>query len=597
MSERGESASSGTTDGSNLRPGKASRFSLRSWLPFAIAAVAGCGVLFGVWKSVGDQGHREAMAAARTLQVAARPADRVNAIHDLVRHGANDGHLTIPALIACLKDADGSVRVEAAQQLWPLASASALGGVNDAEVKSAIEALVQATLDSAADVRSAAVIALGSIAIPESSSGVIEPNRLIVVFTRMLDDRDATVRAGVIAAIGLAAPGRISDPPAKLIELLDDESVPVRLIAIDVLTRFRGGIDKLVPHLIRGLERSDAGSSERMAYVQACVKLRPPAATGACVPALVAALSSPDIQMRFVAASAINSFGAERRTAVPGLIAILEKEPLDLERLGRGKRNPSTWDPACVAAWVLGDVLATLGDGRPDEPQSSEIVAALLKVLEAGHPARKFAAIHALKDGRRIAARTAAIPALIRVMKQAELIDDVWENGPAAANALSFIADRTEAAPKVIEVLRESISSRGKSARWAIDALGTFGPRAEGAIPELIAALKQSNDDKGQLENGKAAARVLGEIGPGTASSDIVVAALAQNGVASPSKETRVAALMALARFGAGAAAAIPAIRARQETDPEPEVRRASAGVLKMLEDDSNVASGVPSRR
>ena len=569
-----------------------------SWLTSAIAAVAGCGVLVWVWKSVGDQGHREAMAAARTLEGAARPADRVNAIRDLVRHGANDGHLTIPALIACLKDADGSVRVEAARALWPAASASALGGVNGAEVKFAIEALVQATLDPAADVRSAAVIGLGSMAIPESSSRVIDPNRLIAVFFRMLEDRDATVRAGAIAAIGLAAPGRISDPPAKLIELLDDESIPVRLIAIDVLTRFRGGIDKLVPHLIRGLERSDAGSSERMAYVQACVKLRPPTATGACVPALIAALSSPDIQMRFVAASTINSFSAERRTAVPGLIAVLEKEPLDLERLGRGKPNPSTWDPACVAAWVLGEVLATLGDGRPDEPQSSEIVAALLKVLEAGHPARKYAAIHALKDGRRIAVRTAAIPALIRVMKQAESIDDVWENGPAAANALGFIADRTEASPKVIEVLRECISTRGKSARWGIDALGTFGPRAEGAIPELIAALKQSNDDKGQLENGKAAARVLGEIGPGTPSSDTVVTALARDGIASPSKDTRLAAIMSLARFGPGASPAIPAVRARKETDPEPEVRRAAGDVLKKLEADSaRPASNLPRGR
>ena len=125
MSERGESALSGTTAGSTLRPGKASRFTVGSWLAFAIAAVAGCGVLFWVWKTVCDQEHHEKMAAARTLQAAARPADRVGAIHDLVRHGANDGHLTIPALMACLKDADGSVRVEAAQALGPATSASA----------------------------------------------------------------------------------------------------------------------------------------------------------------------------------------------------------------------------------------------------------------------------------------------------------------------------------------------------------------------------------------------------------------------------------------------------------------------------------------
>jgi hypothetical protein len=107
VSEPGENASNGATDGSKLTPAKVSRFIPGSRLTTAIAAAAG-GVLFWVWKTAGDQDHREAMAAARTLQGAARPADRVSAIRDLVRYGAKDGRLTIPALIACLNDADGS---------------------------------------------------------------------------------------------------------------------------------------------------------------------------------------------------------------------------------------------------------------------------------------------------------------------------------------------------------------------------------------------------------------------------------------------------------------------------------------------------------
>ena len=156
--------------------------------------------------------------------------------------------------------------------------------MNDAEVKSAIEALLRAALDPEPSIRSAAVSALSSIAITESPTGVVEQDRLIAVFARMLDDRDAMVRAGAVAAIGLSAPARRSEPPPKLIELLQDESVPIRLITIDVLTRFRSGIDKVLPHLTRGFERSGAGSSERAAYVQAIRKLRPPAVTAACVP-------------------------------------------------------------------------------------------------------------------------------------------------------------------------------------------------------------------------------------------------------------------------------------------------------------------------
>ncbi len=142
MSERGEDASHATTDGSKLTPAKVSRFILGSRLTTAIAAAAGCGVLFWVWKTVGDRDHREAMAAARMLQGAARPTDRVSAIRDLVQYGAKDGRLTIPALISCLNDADGSVRIEAVRALGPAACASAFRGLNDAEVKTAIEALL-----------------------------------------------------------------------------------------------------------------------------------------------------------------------------------------------------------------------------------------------------------------------------------------------------------------------------------------------------------------------------------------------------------------------------------------------------------------------
>ena len=284
------------------------------------------------------------------------------------------------------------------------------------------------------------------------------------------------------------------------------------------------------------------------------------------------ALASPDAQLRFEAALAIRPFRPQRRAAVPALIEILEKEPVDLEKLGPGKPpDPSWWDGACAAASTLGEVLATLDDTPADHELSREIVASLLRVLESGHPARKFAAIHALKDGRRVTASTAAIPSLIRLMKKMESIEDPFENGPAAANALGFIADRTEVAPSVIQVLRASIASHSRSGPWAIDALQTFGPRAESAIPDLIGVLEQATAEKEEYRNGEAAARALGEISPGTASGEIVVSALARDGLASPSKDVRLAALMSLARFGSGAAAAIPAIRRSERPTKSPK--------------------------
>jgi HEAT repeat protein len=562
------------------------RSAFRARLAFVIAAAAGCGVLVWVWKTIGDQDHREALSAARTLRQAVKPADRVNAIRDLVRYGANDGRVTIPAILASLRDADLEVRIEAARSLGPAACASAFRGVDDALVKTAIEALLHALDDLQPAVRSAAVNSLGSIAITKGPSDIIQPEPLISAFRGMMKDHDAVVRAEAIAAIGRAAPASESDPPSELIEALHDESSPNRLTAIEVLTRFHDGMERVLPHLIRGFERSGPGTPERAAYVRATRATRPPAVTSACLPALVAALASPDAQLRFEAASAIRSFSPDCRTAVPALIEILEKQPLDLEKVGPGTPNPSSWDPGYAAATVLGQVLGSLGESPADHELARKIVASLVSVLESGHPARRFAAIHALKDGRFVAAKTAAMPSLIHLMRKSESTDDPFENGPAAANALSFIFNKTERAAEVIRVLTEAIASRSKSSGWAIDALMTFGPGAESAIPDLIRVLKESESEKATLDKGSAAVRALGEIAPGTPSSDIVAQELSI-ALESKSKETRLAAITALIRFGPGAEGAIPQIRARQQSDPDPEVRRAAAGALKMLEADS----------
>ena len=158
------------------------------------AAAAGCGVLVWVWKTIGDQNHREAMASLLALYSrAAKPADRVNAIHDLVRFGANDGRVTIPAIVASLSDADHDVRIEAARSLGAAACASAFRGVDDALVKSAIEALLRTLDDPQPVVRSAAVNSLGSIAITKGPSGVIQPEPLISAFREMMKDQDAVV--------------------------------------------------------------------------------------------------------------------------------------------------------------------------------------------------------------------------------------------------------------------------------------------------------------------------------------------------------------------------------------------------------------------
>jgi HEAT repeat protein len=584
MSERADDTSRGELDRADLKPVSPPPPTRRGRLLLMIAACLGCGILLWVWKTTGDQQHREAVAAARTLHETANPAERASAIRDLVRYGKNDGKLAITSIVASLNDPDLAVRVVATRSLGPAACASALRGVDDAEVKTAIETLLRTLQDPLPSVRAAAINSLASIAMTESPSGVIQPEPLISAFTLMLKDPDAVVRIQAISAIGFALPERLGDPPPELIAALHDEESSNRLIAIEVLTRFRAGLEKVLPYVIRGFEQAGSDTPERQAYAAAIRKTRPPFASPACLPVLVKALTSPDAQLRFEATSSIGGFGPESRIAVSALIEVLKKQPLDLEKLGPGKPNPSTWDPASAAASTLGQILGTLGDSDSDQQFSRKIVAALISVVESGHPARRFAAIHALKEGRFVPAKTAAIPALIRLVKQAESSEDPFENGPAAAMGLSFIFRKTESAGEVMQVLTASIASRSKIGTWAIESLKTFGPEAESAIPDLIRVLEKPGDEQSpsDLDKRVVAARALSEIAPGTPSSEKAVLALTI-AVESRTKAISLAAMMALARFGPAASAAVPALDARQKNDPDPEVKRLAGTVLKTI--------------
>ena len=205
MTDRGDADAENSGTGSKSSRQPSSRDTLRAGLLLVIVAAVGLGVLVAVWQTVGNQDHRETLSALRTSHDAENPLERANAIRELVRFGADDGQVTIPSIIASLRDPDPEVRVEAARSLGSAASTSAMRGDEDALVKVALDAPC-ALEDNQPGLRSAAVNALGSIAITRSPSGVIEPQSLTAVFRKMLKDKDAMVRAEAIAAIGRAAP-------------------------------------------------------------------------------------------------------------------------------------------------------------------------------------------------------------------------------------------------------------------------------------------------------------------------------------------------------------------------------------------------------
>lgn len=139
------------------------------------------------------------------------------------------------------------------------------------------------------------------------------------------------------------------------------------------------------------------------------------------------------------------------------------------------------------------------------------------------------------------------------------------ENGRAKATE-ELVAGNAEAVPVLVSVLR---AGGGPEARWrAIDAVGRIGAEARDAGPELTAAL----DDPDPVVQ-RVAAQALDKLAPHVPDA---VPALVK---AFP----RIEAIRAVARYGAKAADAVPALVGLLK-HPDPAVRWNAARALGKLE-------------
>jgi HEAT repeat protein len=204
----------------------------------AVVLLISYAVLAPVLRDAGDENRRRAIAAAHALDRAQDAAHRVQAIHELVGSPLIDGPVAIPPLVRSLDDPDVQVRVAAAGSLGPATSAVAVTGSGDKLVNAAIAALTRSLDDPEPGVRIAAVYALGSIAASKNPSGVIHPQPLVDALVVLLDDSDPMVRFSAIVALGVAGPLAAPDPPAALIETLEDESSNNRAQLVRALASF-----------------------------------------------------------------------------------------------------------------------------------------------------------------------------------------------------------------------------------------------------------------------------------------------------------------------------------------------------------------------
>ncbi len=227
---------------------------------------------------------------------------------------------------------------------------------------SAISSLTPHTLDPEADVRAAVIHSLGELRATSALDLILD----------RLDDRDENVRKNAILALVQSNPQDLPDIPAKLINLLDDDSLTVRqhsVIALDKL----GHAEQVLPTLMKWLNAGDVQTrvSALDAIGQSSSYFKPAFESGllltslqdesaiirraAChafteltdpsvIKAVMARLSDEDESVRESAADVLRKHGEQTRPFVLDLFNS-ENPPVDSALAALSPGDPKTLDP------------------------------------------------------------------------------------------------------------------------------------------------------------------------------------------------------------------------------------------------------------
>ena len=401
-------------------------------------------------------------------------SERVSGIQRLGTAGLGNGQMAIPPLIVALGDADAQVRSEAAMALGYIGPDAPKAGSPDDMLRGAVTALLGSLKDPQPRVRVAAANALASILSSEKSTRLIDHKAALITLTESLSQPDAAVRYAALGPLGLVAPASGVDPPQALADTLKDESAGTRAAAVMALTSFRRGLDPRIPTLLEMLEK-DKDSAVREAFRRSVVSIHPPAVSAAVIPTLMAALRSPDGQVRDMACRLLMTFGAEARAAIPALIAMAREEWSDSTVVDR---QVLALDRSAIQA---------LPNIALETESAGQVIAVLTELIQETSPNRAAAAVAAL--GEFGPAAESAIPTLIRALS--------WKRSPGRIDALVRIAAGPTSARKVIAGLGGVVrTGRPEIQSAAANALGDFGPAAESAVPDLILAIEEAAREK-----------------------------------------------------------------------------------------------------
>lgn len=505
----------------------------------------------------------------------------------LARIGAS-AETGVPGLVGLLQDGDLAVR---------MAAVHALGRVGESAVPRLIQGLESPEVRPYAQ---EALVKIGTPAVPallaarrgagrerreliEDLLARIGPNGAAALSAAM-GTGDADTRCVLVMVLGRMRPA----PVALLAKAVQDGNAEVRMLAIDGLARSGPRAGRAVPELVAALKDQDERVG--MLAIDALGAIGP--AASEAVPALLGALRSTMLRTR--AAEALGRIGG---TAIPALISLLgDPDPnlraaavYALGRAGQGSNAaanallPLLKDPDETLRLLAAEALGRVGS----------VAAGRLRnmLADQGFPERWLAALALGRMGAQ--ARDAANELAKAVL------DDDQEVGSAAAAALGQLGPAAEGiVPQLCDSLAKVTGETRLNVGWALWqinkhpwapqvaaqtlaspelhvrlgsalALGRLGPDAKDAVPLLIQAIEDKNE-----QVCAAAALALAQIGPDAGSA---VDALRKS-LSRVNGEARLNVGWALWRIRQDPWG--PQVLAQTLEYPDPNIRRDSAALL-----------------
>lgn len=234
--------------------------------------------------------------------------------------------------------------------------------------------------------------------------------------------------------------------------------------------------------------------------------------------------------------------------------------PAALPALIRALREDDSSEVRQAAAFALGAY----------QPPAPETVAALMEALAGRDPRLKTAVATTLSRLGREA------EAVVRALLGALAAED-----PRTRQSAVIVLERIGAPAAEVPALVPAVTERlekdpdERVRRFAVAVLAAVGERAGAAVPALVGAVRSDASERVRQYSAEALRSV------GAAAEEAVPVLTAA--LADPDWGVRVAAARALGEYGPGAAAARTALEKAAKEDPEEPVREAAKTALKTI--------------